>query len=97
VGLVTVDIVTNRRFNLHNELIDVLKLGDPFTMATEVSLYAVAYRPVRRAEKNEIDVWSHPLSVGGELPILPLALRGARAIPLDLNTTYEEVCRRTRR
>jgi hypothetical protein len=56
----------------------------------------VAYRPARREERNEIDVWPVELSVGGNLPILPLALLGSRAVPLDLNTTYEEARQRSR-
>jgi hypothetical protein len=96
VGLVTADIVTGRNFNLHNELIDLLHLQGPFTMAEDVSTYAVAYRPARRQETDQIDVWAVPLAVGGELPTLPLALLGTRAVPLDLNGTYQEACARSR-
>ena len=39
----------------------------------EVSLYAVAYRPLRRDGKNEIDIWRSPLALGKPLPELPLA------------------------
>jgi hypothetical protein len=96
IGLVTVDIVTNRLSNLHNELIGLLGHGGPFTMAKEVATYAVAYRPARRQQANQTDVWAVPLAVGGALPTLPLALRGARAVPLDLEATYADACQRSR-
>jgi hypothetical protein len=34
--------------------------------------------------------------VGGVLPLLPLALLGARPVPLDLEATYKDACRRSR-
>jgi hypothetical protein len=96
IGLVAVDIVTSRQGNLHNELIEVLGLGEPFTMPMEASLYAVAYRPARREEANQIEVWPASLSLGGNLPILPLAIRGFRTLPLDLEATYMDACERSR-
>jgi hypothetical protein len=96
IGVVTVDIVTSRRFNLHNELIRLLNLAEPFLMAEDATLYAVAYRPARRGEVNQIDLWPVPLAVGGPLPLLPLALRGTRAVPLDFDSTYAETRLRSR-
>jgi len=49
-----------------------------------------------RQERNEIDVWPHLLTVGEVLPTLPLALRGHGCVPLDLEATYLETCRRSR-
>jgi hypothetical protein len=96
VGLVALDIVTNRHANLHNELIELLNVGEPFALAAAVSLYAVAYRPIRRQETNQIDLWPVPLEVGRTLPLLPLALRGGPAVPLDLEATYTDACERSR-
>jgi len=56
----------------------------------------VAYRPVRRQEQDQIDLWPVGLSAGGPLPVLPLALRGTQPVPLDLETTYNEACQRSR-
>jgi hypothetical protein len=95
VGLIVLDIVTSRGGNLHNELVQVLNLGEPFRMPPETSLYAVAYRPARR-EENQIDVWPHALAIGGALPLLPVALRGASAVPLDLEAAYTEARERSR-
>jgi hypothetical protein len=96
IGVVTVDIVTSHHFNLHNELVRVLGLGEEFAMPATAFLSAVAYRPARREGRNEIDVWPAGLAVGGALPMLPLALLGARAVPLDLETTYNEARQRSR-
>ncbi len=96
IGLVVVDIVTGRHFNLHNELAELLRWPEPLRMPGDASLYAVAYRPARRQEKNEIDLWPAALAVGGPLPLLPLALKGTRAIPLDLEATYTDARQRSR-
>jgi hypothetical protein len=96
IGLIAVDVVTNRQFNLHNELARLLELPETFAMPAEAGLYAVAYRPARRQDSNEIDVWPVPLVVGGTLPLLPLALRGARAVPLDLEVAYTDTRQRSR-
>ncbi|MGP0065483.1 MAG: DUF4058 family protein [Isosphaeraceae bacterium] len=96
IGLITLDIVTGRHFNLHNELISRLGLASTFAMAEDSVLYAVAYRPIRRLEQNEIDAWPVNLSVGGPLPVLPLCLRRFRPVPLDLEAAYEDACRRSR-
>jgi hypothetical protein len=85
--LVVVDIVTNRSGNLHNELMDRLRYS-PDSRLTGEGLYAASYRPVRRAEQNLLDVWLIPLVVGRALPTMPLALRGAGCVPLELETTY---------
>jgi hypothetical protein len=47
IGLVVVDVVTNRLANLHNELIAQLDLGESFAMAPGIATYCVAYQPVR--------------------------------------------------
>jgi hypothetical protein len=96
IGLIILDVVTGRRFNLHNELVELLQLDAGFTMPADTSLYGVAYGPVRRQEVNQIDVWPAALAVGGPLPVLPLCLRGFRAVPLDLEGTYHEACQRSR-
>jgi Protein of unknown function (DUF4058) len=96
IGLVTLDIVTDRHFNLHNELVSRLGLGSTHSMSDEAAIYAVAYRPIRRDEKNLIDAWPVELSVGRGLPMLPLSLRRFRPVRLDLDAAYEDACRRSR-
>ena len=96
IGLVVADVVTNRLANLHNETVRLLGHGEPFLLPPETSTYAVAYRPCRQPGSDRIEVWPVALCVDDPLPVLPLALRNAGIVPLDLETTYTEACRRSR-
>lgn len=55
IGLMFIDIVTNRRANLHNTLVHQFKAAEQFLLPEE-QLYATAYRPVRRAKTDAIEV-----------------------------------------
>jgi hypothetical protein len=100
VRLAVVDVVTSQRANLHNELVELLSAGEAFLLAPE-PLYAVSYCP-RRApygtpiRADRIEVWSASLAVGQALPVLPLALDRRQFVPLELEATYVEACRRNR-
>src|SRR5581483_1026002 len=48
IGLIVVDIVTNRLANLHNDVMTLLGRGEPFLMSPAAAIYAVAYRPSRQ-------------------------------------------------
>jgi len=96
VGLAILDIVTARQFNLHNELVRLLDLDAAFAMSAATFLYAVAYRPVRRQEMNQVDAWPHELVLEEPLPLLPLALRGGGSVPLDLEASYSDARQRSR-
>jgi hypothetical protein len=96
VSLVILDIVTNRRANLHNETMRLMQAAEDVDLSAEMPLYGVAYRPVRRQEKPEIDLWHAPCAIGAPLPTLPLRLTGDLFVPVDFETTYEEACRRRR-
>ena len=84
--------------------LDTIGMGNPRLMEAdadldfpaEVSLYATAYRPVRRGEKEEIDLWKRPLTLGAPLPTLPLRLTGDLFVPVDFEAAYQEACRRRR-
>jgi hypothetical protein len=95
VGLIVVDIVTNRRANHHRELLDLL--GQPAASSlVQTDLYATAYRPYQRGEQGQLDIWVEGLTVGQPLPVLPLALRGAFLVPLNLEATYMETRQHSR-
>ncbi len=96
VSLVILDIVTNRRANLHNETMRLMQAAEDMDLPAEMALYGVAYRPVRRQEKPEIDLWPASCAIGAPLPTLPLRLTGDLFVPVDFETTYEEACRRRR-
>jgi hypothetical protein len=96
ISLIMIDIVTNRRANLHNETMRLLSAPAEMDLAGEVDLYAVAYRPVQRQQRPEIDLWPMPCKLGAPLPVLPLRLTGDLFVPVDFETTYEEARRRRR-
>ncbi len=97
IGVVVVDIVTERTHNLHNQLIHQLNLGAPFLLPETANLYAVAYRPQRRtAGGDQVDLWPAPLALGQPLPVLPLGLRNAGVVPVDLESTYSDARGRSR-
>jgi hypothetical protein len=96
IGLIVGDIVTERRFNLHNETVVLMGLEETFAMPDDAGVYAVAYRPTHRDDANYIETWPEPLVIGERLPVLPLALRGSMTIPLDLEATYTDARQRSR-
>jgi hypothetical protein len=96
ISVIIADIVTNRRANLHDEVLRVMEVSDVLPLPPETNLYAVAYRPLRRSQGDEIDVWRSPLALGAALPTLPLGLRADLAIPVDFEATYAEACLRKR-
>lgn len=93
VGLVIVDIVTDRHANLHNELAARL---DARQTQLEADLYAVAYRAVTRDGQTSLDLWQERLAVGEPLPDLPLWLRGGVSLRVDLEATYERTSQEQR-
>jgi hypothetical protein len=88
IGLIVIYPVTERRANLHDELVRLMGQVEPFLFPPGTPIYAVAYRPVRRDGTNGIDLWPHPLAVEQPLPVVPLYLKGAFPVPLDLEATY---------
>jgi hypothetical protein len=96
ISLIVIDIVTNRLANLHNEIMQLWKAGPEVLLPADVSLYAAAYRPVRRESREETDLWPCRLTLGGSLPQLPLAVNPEIILPVDLEATYTDACRRRR-
>lgn len=97
IGLVIVDVVTERQANLHDELIELLNQPGEFRFPSQTHLYSAAYRPARRDPGgDQIDMWLQPLTLGQALPTVALALRGGSTLPLDLEGTYTQVCEDSR-
>jgi hypothetical protein len=96
VALIVIDIVTSRKANLHNETMRLMDSAVGFFLPADVDLYAVAYRPVLREERAEIDLWTAACAVGQPLPLLPLRLTGDLFMPVDFEAAYQEACRRRR-
>ncbi|HEY3788269.1 MAG TPA: DUF4058 family protein, partial [Urbifossiella sp.] len=96
IGLIIVDPVTDRRFNLHNEIAQLLAQSEQFAMPGNSFIYASAYRPIPAESQAAIEAWAYELTIGEALPTVPLYLRGHGCIPLDLEATYMETRRRVR-
>lgn len=86
VGLIIVDVVTNRRWNLHPELLQRLSVD---VEEWDAPLYASAYRPILKDEQTNLQIWPAEISLGQALPTLPLWLRGGLALRVDLEESYE--------
>ena len=94
VGLVVVDVVTGRGGNLHDELLTRLLATAAEPPGPDI--YAVAYRPVDREGQPSLDIWREALAIGDPLPTMPLWLPGALCLPVELEATYERICREQR-
>ena len=89
VGLVVVDVVTERPADLHRELLLRLGVGDP---GPGPVLSGSAFRPVERDGATTLDIWRDAIAIGQRLPTLPLWLRGGLCLPVELEATYERTC-----
>lgn len=89
VGLIVVDVVTERGADLHSELLARLGSSNP---TTHDRLFASAYRPVEVEGARKLDLWHSALVLGRTLPTLPLWLRGGYCFPVELEATYERTC-----
>jgi hypothetical protein len=92
VAVVIVDVVTERRDNLHEELMHLLALPPALVEAGDFPLYAVAYRLMAREEEQRLELWPEELRVGAALPTLPLWVSEGEAVPLDLEAAYAAAC-----
>lgn len=89
VGVVLVDVVTDRAADFHRELLVALGVPDP---GAGSALYGSAYRPVERDGSPALDIWHEVVAVGQPLPTLPLWLRGGLCLPVELEATYTRTC-----
>src|SRR5262249_40451319 len=93
VCVAIVDLVTTRAFNLYRDLMELLGQADPSWTDESPSLYAVACRGAREGDTWVLETWTHPLALGQPLPTLPIWIAANRAVPLELEPSYEETCR----
>lgn len=85
VGLIVVDVVTDRHANLHAE---ILRRFGSAGATPEPELYATAYRRSERDGAPGVDVWLEALAVGSPLPTLPLWLPGGLSLAVELEASY---------
>ena len=87
VGVVLIDVVTNRLANLHNELVAALKVRKAARLP-DVPTYVAGYRPTREDGRWTVDMWPYSVPIGSAIPSVPLALKGGPLVALDLESTY---------
>jgi len=90
-ALLTDVIIATFRLNAR-----LMEAAQEMHMPQEAELYSVAYRPVLRQERAEIDLWTATFNIGQPLPTMPLRLTGDLFVPVDFEATYAEACRRRR-
>ncbi len=95
-SVVLVDLVTDRRANLHADLMDLLGAPAADRWKSPTQLYATAYRILPRPEDTVIatrmQAWMEPMTLGAPLPTLPLWLAEDLVLPLELEKTYAATC-----
>jgi len=95
IGLIVVDVVTEYRANLHDEMAGLIVGAAPRFPGTP-AIYAAAYRPYRRGNEDKMGVWPVRLNVGEALPVLPLWLREVEIpVRVDLEAAYTEARQRS--
>jgi hypothetical protein len=89
VGLLVVDVVTDRQANLHDELITLMEQAESFRFPEGLALYGASYHPLREeGSSGRIETRLAPMAVGRPLPRMPLALRGGPTVVIDLEKSY---------
>lgn len=92
VALVVIDIVTSRRPNLFEALVELLKVVEVDGNWEPSDLYAFAMKPQGLPKGWRVRTWPLTLRISEPLPTLPLWLAEQFAVPLDLEASYEETC-----
>jgi hypothetical protein len=96
VSVAIIDIVTTRKANMHNELMQLIDAPAELLLPTGCQLYAASYRPTLRDDKPEIDSWTASFALAATLPTMPLRLTGDLFVPVEFEKTYMETCRSRR-
>jgi hypothetical protein len=94
IGLIVVDIVTDRKADLHADLLR--RLNDSMSFPNSADLWAASYRPWRADRQTTLQIWHHSLAVGAPLALVPFWLKGGLHVEIDLDATYQHTCREER-
>ncbi len=92
VGVIVVDVVTDRQASLHAELLELLSAPEDVTVAFTPGLYAVAYRATGKGKRSRVEMWTSGLALGEPLPVLPLWIASGWSVPVDLEKAYTAAC-----
>ena len=97
IGLVVIDIIPRRRAVWADHLGHLLQCASRFApVAKGTEMHVSVFRPARRNQQSEMDVWHYPLSFGDSLPKVSLGIKGAMFLSVDLATTYAKTISETR-
>jgi hypothetical protein len=91
-AVVAIDIVTERRAQLHPELLRVAQSDAGAEWKSPTDLSAIAYRTVPNGGRDQLHAWPAALAIGEPLPTLPLWLGQDGSVPLDLEAGYMAAC-----
>lgn len=94
VSVVIVDIVTDRHADLYAEVLTHLGMGRRREWLGTPPVYTVAMKATKIAEEWKLQTWEQPLALGQPLPTMPLWVADDLVVPLELEPTYNEACRR---
>ena len=89
VGVVIVDVVTERAANLHAELMALFPNVTAPSAASGL-LYATAYRAVGTGNPARLEVWANELAAGQTLPTVPLWIAPDGYVAVDLEVAYTD-------
>ena len=88
-GLVVIDVVTNRRADLHGDLLAALNV--PFEAASP-DLTATSYRAASDEGDGRLLIWQNALELGRPLPTLPLWIAADLSVPINLEAVHQAAC-----
>src|SRR5260370_12850022 len=95
IGLIIVDIVTDRRADLHTDLLR--RLNDSIPLPNSADLWAASYRPWQEDQQTNMQICHHPLAVGAPLPAIPFWLKRGPHVEIDVEANYQHPGRAARR
>lgn len=93
---VVVNMVAEQAVNLHRPLCQLIGLSSASEDTVSDGPSATVYRPVRAGTGERLEIWTYPLTVGNELPTVPLWLAADLAVPLELELPYAAACKSLR-
>jgi hypothetical protein len=96
VGVVVIDVVTERGGNLHADLLEILEVTQDRAKFGEDPLYTCACRTVSAKKAVKLEYWAEPLEVGGTLPTMPLWIGPNLCVPLHLEPAYGHALKSSR-
>ncbi len=71
ISVIIFDAVTERRANLHTDIMNALGLASQLPWQSPTNLSAIAYRTAHSHGLQQLEVWPEPLTLAGRYP-LPL-------------------------